>query len=126
MLDEKNTISCKILAKILLPVTSLPINRHCELIDWWRNFQTFVQDRLLPLQTNIFWPTDKARQISLRLDTLTNAEISWALFEQRVCLLFLLKALLRHRRRRGNFLCSTLFRFRRLKIFKTFEPDFEI
>lgn len=42
-----------------------------ELMDWWWDLQTFLQNSLLALDANVFGPSYEARQIAFGLDVLT-------------------------------------------------------
>jgi len=53
-----------------------------ELVDWWGDLQTGLEDGLLPLETDVLGPLDKVSQVTLGLDVLTNAEGPWPLLEE--------------------------------------------
>jgi hypothetical protein len=55
-----------------------------ELIDWWGNLQSSLQNGLLPLETDILWPTDETAQITLGLDALTDLKATGTRYEQGV------------------------------------------
>jgi len=61
---------------------SLPIQGLRELVDWWRNLDTAVKDGLLPLEANVFGPTDETAQITTWLDVLTDREVLGSLFKE--------------------------------------------
>lgn len=53
-----------------------------ELRDRRRDFETQVQDFLLPLQAYVFGPFHHAREIASRLDVLANAKVARSLFDE--------------------------------------------
>jgi len=52
-------------------------------VESGRDLESLEENSLLSLNSNIFWPLDKASEISLGLDVSSNSEISWVLGEQR-------------------------------------------
>jgi len=48
------------------------------------DLEAHVEDLSLALKTDIFWPSDHTRQVSSRLDILTNAKVAGALLYERV------------------------------------------
>ena len=62
--------------------TCLLIESLWELVDWRWYLQPGLEDSLLSLETNVFWPSDESAQISLGLDILSNSKVAWAFFEQ--------------------------------------------
>ena len=65
-----------------LSFTCLLIKSLRELVDWWWYLQPSLEDSLLSLKTDIFWPSYKSAQISLGLDILANSKVTRAFFEQ--------------------------------------------
>ena len=55
-----------------------------ELVDCWGDLETGLENSLLPLEPDVFGPFDKAAEISLRLDVLTNAEVTSSFLEEGV------------------------------------------
>ena len=53
----------------------LPVQGLGELVNGRRNFEPLIEDGPLPLQPNVAGPFDEAREISLGLDVLPNAEV---------------------------------------------------
>lgn len=49
----------------------LLVQSLAELVDWWWNFQTLLQDSLLSLYTDVLGPSDETGQITFRLNVLT-------------------------------------------------------
>lgn len=39
-----------------------------KLVDWWRNLQALLQNGLVTLDADVFWPSDETRQIAFGLD----------------------------------------------------------
>ncbi|KAH3670509.1 hypothetical protein OGAPHI_001024 [Ogataea philodendri] len=64
--------------------SSVSVQSVGELGDGWRNLQSHGQHLLLSLQSDVFWPFHKSVDGSLWLDSLTNTEVSWSGFNQRV------------------------------------------
>jgi hypothetical protein len=58
--------------------TSILVSSEIELVDGSWDFQSLQENALLALQTNVFWPLDKASQITLRLNVISNSKISWS------------------------------------------------
>jgi len=42
------------------------------------------QDALLSLNSDVFWPSDEAGEVSLRLDVSSDSKVAWVLLEQRI------------------------------------------
>ena len=57
-----------------------------ELGDSGGDFKTEVEDFLLALQADVFGPFYHAREVAAGLDVLTNTEVAWAFFDERVLL----------------------------------------
>jgi hypothetical protein len=53
-----------------------------ELVESWGNLKTLVKDLLLALELNVVRPLDKARDITLGLDILTNTKVLGGLLDQ--------------------------------------------
>jgi hypothetical protein len=53
-----------------------------ELVESWGNLQTLVKDLLLTLKLDVMRPLDKARDVALGLDVLTNTKVLGSLFNQ--------------------------------------------
>lgn len=66
-------LSCGVLVKCIL-----------ELSERRRDLQALVENLALPLELDVFWPFDKPRKVSLRLDILTDSKRFGSLFDQRV------------------------------------------
>jgi hypothetical protein len=49
------------------------------LVNSWWNLKTLLENSLLTLKTNVFWPFDETRKVSLWENILTNTEVSWGL-----------------------------------------------
>jgi hypothetical protein len=58
-----------------------------ELSDGGWDFQSGEEDSFLSLEGDVFWPFDESGQVSGWLDVVTESEVSWSLFEKRVCFL---------------------------------------
>ena len=58
------------------PLTGVLVQCAVELVDGWGNLQALVQDALLSLKADILGPSDKASQVSLRRQRLTNSELT--------------------------------------------------
>ena len=58
-----------------------------ELSDGGWDFQSGEEDSFLSLEGDVFGPFDESGQVSGRLDVVTESEVSWSLFEKRVCFL---------------------------------------
>lgn len=65
------------------------VNGLRELVDRWRHLETFLQDGFLPLNSDVLGPFHETRQITWRLDVLTDAKVAGAFLEQGVDLFFL-------------------------------------
>lgn len=65
MLDEKE------IPKVVETLTGLLINGLGELVDWWWNFQAFLQNSLVSLDANVFWPSHKTGQVAFWLHILS-------------------------------------------------------
>ena len=59
-----------------------------ELSDGRWNFQSGEENSFLSLEGDVFGPFDESGQVSGRLDVVTESEVSWPLFEERVWFLF--------------------------------------
>lgn len=57
-----------------------------ELGDGGGDFETEVEDLLLALEADVFGPFYHAREVAAGLDVLTDTEVAWALFDERVLL----------------------------------------
>ena len=55
-----------------------------ELGNGWWDFEAEVEDLLLALKTDVGRPLYHTGKVALRLDILTNAEVSWALLDERI------------------------------------------
>merc|ERR1719266_1450027 len=55
---------------------ALPIQGSVELIEGRRDLQAGLEDRLLSLQADILWPSDKPAQVTLGLNVLTDFEVA--------------------------------------------------
>lgn len=55
-----------------------------ELSNAWRDLDALEKDTLLTLETDILWPLDESRQISLWLDISSNSEVTSTLLIERV------------------------------------------
>jgi len=53
-----------------------------ELGNRWGDLQTLIEDDLLALKTDIFWPFDKSGQVASRLNVLTNTEVLGTTFKE--------------------------------------------
>ncbi len=42
-----------------------------ELVNHWWDLQSLLENGLLTLKSDVFWPSDESSKISLRLDILT-------------------------------------------------------
>jgi hypothetical protein len=54
------------------------------LVDRRRDLKTLVDDLLLTLKLNVMRPLDETRDITLRLNILTDTKVLGSLFDQRV------------------------------------------
>ena len=54
------------------------------------DFQSCQENSFLSLESNVFGPFDESGQVSGRLNVVTESEVSWSLFEERVCFLLYL------------------------------------
>jgi len=66
----------------------LSVQSLVELIDWWRNLESLLKDSLLPLDADVSWPFDESAEVAGGLDILSYAEVTCALLEKRILLLF--------------------------------------
>jgi len=55
-----------------------------ELVDGRRNLQSLLENRSLPLELDVGWPSNESGQISFWLDILANAEVLGSFFKERV------------------------------------------
>jgi len=81
--------------------TCWPVHGMTELVDWWRNLESLLENSLLTLDTDVPWPLHEPTQITGGLNVLSNPEVSWSLFEERI-LPFLLFRFLYDKGRRGR------------------------
>ncbi len=59
-----------------------------ELSDGGWYFQSCEENSFLSLEGDVFGPFDESGQVSGRLYVVTESEVSWSLFEERVCFFF--------------------------------------
>jgi len=64
--------------------TSVFVQGAGELVDGGGNLQTLLEDRALTLETDIERPLNVTGQVTLRLDVVTDGEVTGALLEKRV------------------------------------------
>lgn len=102
--------------------SSVAVEDVLELSESRGNLQAHLKDLLLSLEADILGPLDHARDISLRLDVLADAEVARSLLEKRV--LGGLLASLTLRERGGSDLLAGLGRLslRKEDISKAFKP----
>jgi len=60
------------------------IARLCELRNGGRDLESLSENLSLPLESNVLGPFDESGEVSLWLDILSDSEILWPLFEQRM------------------------------------------
>jgi hypothetical protein len=65
-------------------VLTVAVSNVLELGNRRGDLQTEVEDLLLALETDVCRPPDHAAKVTLGLDVLTDAEVLWALLEERV------------------------------------------
>jgi len=79
-----------LLSKLEESSGSLSVKGVGELVNHWWDLQSLLENGLLTLKSDVFWPSDESSKISLRLDILTDSEVLRSLFEERVLLFNLL------------------------------------
>jgi hypothetical protein len=63
-------------------LTGLFVQSLRELVDWWWNLQTLLQNGLVALDAHIFGPTHETGQVTFGLDVLADAVVFRAFLEQ--------------------------------------------
>jgi len=63
---------------------SLPVQSLVELVDWRWDLQSGLEDSLLALQPNVLGPFDESGKIPLRLDGLSDSEVSGSFLKKRI------------------------------------------
>jgi hypothetical protein len=76
-----------LLQKLKEDFTLIFLEGSGELSDGRWDFQSGKKDSFLSLEGDVFGPFDESGQISGWLDVVTESEVSWPLFEKRVCFL---------------------------------------
>jgi hypothetical protein len=64
--------------------TLVPIEGFGELVDDTRDLDPGHEDTFLPLEQNILRPSNKSRDVALRLDVTSDSVASGPLFEERI------------------------------------------